>query len=165
MRKIILTMCVMVFILGFSVADAKISRTEDSFEGTSKIESNIDDFSFRKLFEKDGTILYRMEIDLVESEWWFFANQAVEFKFDNDDTIYPLKTVNSASSMLGASSLSTQIVTEVPQDVIDKISNSKTITMRINYSNHNPVTIIMPSKMESEWKKIIDSGKDGKPLS
>ncbi len=164
MKKVILMTCLVMFMLSFSIAEAKISRTEDSFNGSVVIKSEQNQFVFWKNFSKGTDPVCLLRINMVENQWWLFSDQDIEFKFDNDDTIYKLKVAKTDSEMWSAESLYTTSVAYVPQNILDKFAASKSVIMRIYFTNQNPITWTLLPKTVNEWNKVANSDKDGKPL-
>lgn len=161
MKNFAFVLCIMFLFMG--TASAYISKEADKFDGTITIES-VEDFGktkyiLEKKFYKDQNEPDKMHLSIFKSDytWWFFSKNSFEFKID--DKIYETNEAITISQMSG-NLLITGGMVVIDNNLVDKILNSKSITIRYHFNNKQSEIWTVPGNVLEEWKEVLLANKD-----
>ncbi|SDE24114.1 hypothetical protein [Sporomusa acidovorans] len=168
MKKFIGLFVLVVLFCLTSTSEAKISRQYDSFSdyyGVSSIVSNIGDLNrivFAKGYTKNSTTPnYMLTLaKYTHDNWWFFSSNFLEIKIG--DAIKSLPVYRSDSQYIkdnGYLPFYTNTHIMFPNEVISKLKDVDTVTLRIYFDNQPSVDLVVPQKVLAEWQEVIAAEK------
>jgi hypothetical protein len=172
-KRIMINIFALVVIVGFlnqQPAEASITLERDSFTGTNTLASDVghagpfDQVLFMKFFNKNGNPNgYLIGVTKFTSkEWWFFSKKQASVKIDEAIYNIPVTHTNSKYIKDNAPLVLRTNSSMNPDNIIDYINTARTVTFRIYFDNQLNVDWLVPQNVLDEWKKVINSDKDGK---
>ena len=168
---------------GYYPSPGFIEKHVDSFNGSTRIMSKVPYEGpehlglgifrfvvFQKIITSSRVSKYSLMLSRIDKEeWWFFERTSLEMKIGKK--IYYLSILGTDSKILGdedplmgtldilrKSHLFTGGIWKIDKEMIRKILEADSITVRVHYSQHPPTTWTIPLEMLNEWKQVVKQG-------
>ena len=183
-KKILIAGLIVGFLssVGYAEVKKKVDSFDSSTRIMSKVEYEGPEYPdilgigifrfviFQKIISPSGVSkYYSLLLSRIDKEWCFFERTPLEMKIGKKIYYPPIletdsKILSEVDPLMGIfdyghGTLGRHLFTEggwrIEGEMIRKILEADSITVRVNYSQHPPTTWTIPLKILNEWKQVI----------
>jgi len=164
LKKVVLILS-LVMLMGMGVANAEITRGQDSFSGGVTINSvtntsdptELDQLVFRKCVNTSPSE-YELWANRITSKEFLFTNTFIELRIDNNSTRKITITKNGIISLADGYKKYSHITVPLSIEFIEQIKSAQRVALRFQTMTGSYV-YILPDPVLAEWKEVINTEK------